>query len=523
MNQEAYSLPGIYEHEAYTKSATLRCAVCIIGSGCGGATLAKKLADTGVDVIVIEQGAHVPAVKMDQDELNMTGRLYGGRGLVTDASFSSNLLYGNNIGGASVHYWADSYRTPPEKLKHWREHYGISGHDMADLEPAFDEIEKNLNVHEATDDYFNRMNQLFRDATTRLGWHGHRVPNARRNCAKSGHCMQGCVYDAKQSQMVTHIPQAIEKGARVFADMRATRLVFEGRRAVALECEAINRASNRASGVRFRIEASAFAVAAGGFNSSFFLLQQALPQRLPALGKHFSMNPSAMVHALFDEEITQWRGMPAAWGCDEFRIARHNDDGSYREGGYLLMPNQLQPGMLGAVMPGTAAQRSQWMKQMKNIGGTICWMDDIESELGEIRYSGGKRKVVYDYGPKTRAVLKDAIIKQCELLLAAGAKELLVAGQQGLRLRSAKDLGLVGQLEITAGGLYLAAPHPGGGCRMGQDERDSVVDSHHCVHGTDNLFVADSSVFPSSSSLDPSLTIMAFSYMAAKHIKDCIT
>jgi choline dehydrogenase-like flavoprotein len=39
------------------------------------------------------------------------------------------------------------------------------------------------------------------------------------------------------------------------------------------------------------------------------------------------------------------------------------------------------------------------------------------------------------------------------------------------------------------------------------------------VHGTDNLYVADSSVFPTSSSLDPSLTIMAFSYVAADQIR----
>ena len=144
MSTPALATPGIHEWQAYTQDATLRTQVCIVGSGCGGATLAKQLAAAGVDVIVVEQGAYVPSTRMDQDELNMTGKLYGARGMATDSSFSANLLYGNNVGGASVHYWADSYRTPSEKLQQWREQYGMQGHDAADLAPAFDEIEATL-------------------------------------------------------------------------------------------------------------------------------------------------------------------------------------------------------------------------------------------------------------------------------------------------------------------------------------------------------------------------------------------
>lgn len=66
----------------------------------------------------------------------------------------------------------------------------------------------------------------------------------------------------------------------------------------------------------------------------------------------------------------------------------------------------------------------------------------------------------------------------------------------------------------------MASPHPGGGCRMGPDPATSVVDSNHKVHGIDNLFVADSSVFPNSTSLDPSLSIMAFSHIAARRIAE---
>ena len=53
---------------------------------------------------------------------------------------------------------------------------------------------------------------------------------------------------------------------------------------------------------------------------------------------------------------------------------------------------------------------------------------------------------------------------------------------------------------------------------MGRGPHDSVVGFDHRVHGTDNLFVADPSVFPTAPSVDPSLTIMAFSYVAAEAV-----
>ncbi len=57
---------------------------------------------------------------------------------------------------------------------------------------------------------------------------------------------------------------------------------------------------------------------------------------------------------------------------------------------------------------------------------------------------------------------------------------------------------------------------------MGRDPRTSVVGMDHRVHGTDNLFVTDPSVFPTAPSVDPSLTIMAFSAVAAEHVRQAI-
>lgn len=143
-------------------------------------------------------------------------------------------------------------------------------------------------------------------------------------------------------------------------------------------------------------------------------------------------------------------------------------------------------------------------------------MDGVPEELGEIRLkSNGERGVYYPFGPTTQKILSDSIHKQSLILLASGAKELVVGSTPAIKINSHRDLDKIDKMVIEAGGLQLAAPHPGGGCRMGSTPENSVVDNDHKVHGFDNLFVSGSSVFPTSSAVDPSLTIMAFSHIAA--------
>lgn len=512
------AMNNLFQYTDIKKDTVIRTQVCVIGSGCGGATLAKKLTDYGIDVVVLEQGGYYAASDMDQNELNMAGKLSANRNFSTSHDAGTFLTYGANVGGASVHYWADSYRTPQFKLDEWSGQFGIEGHGSSDLEPAFVELEKELNIHEPDDEFFNPMNLKLRDAAHHLGWKGHKVPQARKHCQKSGHCMQGCVYNAKQSQIVTHIPKMLDQGGRLFADAMADEFAYEGNRVSSLRAKMVDRPSGQPNGISLDVVADQYVVAAGGFNSPFFMLKQGLKTRLPALGQYFSMNPTAMVHALYPDEIIMWRNIPAAFGIDQF-IQRSYSQGSYSEGGYLVMPNQLHPGTFAAMLPGFGDEHAKLMSQMSRIGGTISWVDDIPDELGEIRMSsGGHREVYYPYGTQTSLVLRDSLKKQSELHFAAGAEKVIIAGASGVQLNSMDDISLLDDVGVEAGQLFMGAPHPGGGCRMGKDSKNSVVDINHKVHGFSNLYVADSSVFPTSSALDPSLTIMAFSHIAARDI-----
>jgi choline dehydrogenase-like flavoprotein len=325
--------------------------------------------------------------------------------------------------------------------------------------------------------------------------------------------MLGCAYDAKQSQLVTYVPRLLSAGGRLYADCRAERLVFEGRRVKALEAAVLDRATGQPAGPKVRITARAFVVAAGGFGTPEFLLRQGLAQRLPALGEHFFCNPCPMAHALYDEPIIQWRNIPSAWGVEEFRLARH-DGPRYVEGGYLLMANQLHPGSLAAVLPGFGASHRALMARLPQLGGVISWIDD--AERGRITLEGGRRRVHVPLTGGNGQRLRDAWRKQARLLLTTGAREVLLGDVRDTRITRLEDIDrAVDSVDLRPARNFFAVPHPGGAARMGADPKTSVVDFDHRVHGTDNLYVSDPSVFPSPPSVDPSLTILAFSFVAA--------
>jgi len=76
------------------------------------------------------------------------------------------------------------------------------------------------------------------------------------------------------------------------------------------------------------------------------------------------------------------------------------------------------------------------------------------------------------------------------------------------------------EAEMTRYGAY--GGHHIGTARMGSDPRSSVVDSDCRVHGVDNLYVAGSATFPTSSQANPTLTVVALSLRLAAQLRSLV-
>ncbi|MBI3185354.1 MAG: GMC family oxidoreductase [Myxococcales bacterium] len=489
---------------------------CVIGTGCGGAVVAKELARAGKSVLMLERGGFylMDHGDFDQREDDMMARIDGGRGLHSSSDGQLALTYGNCVGGASVHYWADTWRTPKDRCEKWEREFGVEGHSYEELVPFFEQVERDLNVHAAEDIRLNRMNQLFDLGAKKAGYHTERVLQARKNCIGSGYCAQGCAYDAKQSQLVTHLPVALAAGARIFADCEAEQILIEGGRAIGVAARFIDRRTCKPSGRRARVRSKVVVVAAGGFNTAPLLMRSRMPDPSGQLGKNLMVNPVAQAFALFDEDIVMWRNIPAGTGVMDFRLARM-DGGRYVEGGYLLHPTQLAPATLAALLPSFGKDHRALMERAHQIGGCIAWVDDVATGRATLDEEGHP-VWHWEMAEQDELTIRDSLKKQATILLHGGAKEVIVPDAKGTRIRDLEELASIDRVDL--GTMMFAAPHPSGMCRMGKDPSRSVVSCTGEAHSVKGLFVCDPSAFPTAVSVDPSETIMAFSYVAARHL-----
>jgi choline dehydrogenase-like flavoprotein len=511
----------IIEHDQIRRDIRETADVVIIGSGFGGMTVAQDLSAAGYRVVVVERGGYYSASRGDLDQRsdNMLARIDGGRGLGATSSGEVSLMYGNCVGGASVHYWADSWRLPKDRADLY-EKMGIEGHEHDTLAPIFDRIERELNVHVAGPEYYNRMNQLFDIGAKKLGWHVEGVPQARRGCAMSGHCYQGCSYDAKQSALVTSVPAALDRGARIYADCEVTTITRGPRgEATGIEARIIDRATSRPNGRRLSVSAKVVVLAAGGFSSAVLWLKSGLPNGSGQVGRNLYVNPCPYLYALYDEPVTLWENIPTATGTAQFRLPRYDERRNYVEGGYLLHPNQIQPEFLAATLPGFGKDLAALLAQLPKIGSAVSWIDDEMPGFISVDPDG---RPTYNYEVRGVDLLKtrDALKKQAMLLFASGAREVIVPDIPGTRLRGPEQVPILDSLDISNGTALWGGPHPAGTLRMGTDPARSVVSSTHEAHEVPNLFVSDPSVLPLPPSVDPSLTIIAFSVVAARAIAE---
>jgi choline dehydrogenase-like flavoprotein len=133
--------------------------------------------------------------------------------------------------------------------------------------------------------------------------------------------------------------------------------------------------------------------------------------------------------------------------------------------------------------------------------------------------------VAWTMSRRDLATLKRGIALASAIHFAAGAREVFVASFLDCRL-DARDVvrgGAPDREAIAAridhaiqdpGDLLLNSSHPQGGNPMSDDPKVGVVGTDFRVHGTQNLFVCDASVFPTSIHINPQLTIMAFADLA---------
>ncbi len=475
--------------------------VCVIGSGAGGAVMAKELAERGVRVVLIEEGGRFDLNDFKGDAIVRSRKMYRDAGIVTTLGFPPILLpLGKAIGGTTIINSGTCFRTPESVFKNWRENFGLKNFSSESMDRYFQSVESNIHVMPVPENLLGKSAEVIRRGMDRLGITGSPLLRNIKGCEGSGLCCFGCPTDGKQSVQLNYIPQALKAGAKLYAGCRVERIEKSNHQITSVIGQFAHPPHKK-----LKVRAKVFILSAGAVGSPALLLKNHLANRSHQVGKNLTLHPAAKALALFDEKIEGWVGTPQSYYSDFLK-----SEGVMFEG--VFTPPSL--GSTSLLVSGK--YHKEVMENYDKIASFGFMIED--TARGKVRLVGGYPVITYSLHKKDVEKFIFGFAWLARLFFAAGAKAVFPSIHCLPELRSEADLDRLYQSNLKRADLEIAAFHPLGTARMGVDPKCSVVDEFGRSHDHSNLFVIDGSVFPTPLGVNPQVTIMAFAARAAEHI-----
>jgi choline dehydrogenase-like flavoprotein len=514
--------------------------VVVVGTGMGGATCGYELARAGKSVLFLERGFVRDALEgvdlSEREQLAPDARLRLGmwpeaitRNPSGEAVKGLPPL-GCGSGGGSARYGAVLDRLFPEDFEpgRWFAHAEEASVPESwpiayeDLRPFYEEAEQLYRVRGTPDPLrptydFHTMEppqvtekeELLAARFLDLGLHPYRLHQALEFVPGCDKCIADlCPRDCKNdSDKICLRPALREHGAKILPRCTTTSLRTDGRAVVAAECEWRGRS--------IKIRAKLFVLAAGSFNTPRILLRSksdahpdGLANRTGLVGRNLMLHVSEGI-------LLKPKGRQPA---PEFNTGISINDFYFDEGEKLgnfhahsfLMTRPVVEAFLRMQRDNHPSLARKLAVPFHPLiarigaalyGGTVGFasiMEDAPYERNRVldptADEGGAARYEYHFSDE----LKRRVLRARALFFERTGPQFTVMNV-GVKLN-------------------LNVSHACGTCRFGDDPDKSVLDANNRAHDVDNLYVADSSFFPTSGGMNPSLTIAANALRVARGI-----
>ena len=491
----------------FDSDARIDADVAIVGTGAGGGTAAEILSKAGLRVVLIEEGPLRSSSDFHMLEREAYPQLYQESAARKTKDKGITILQGRAVGGSTTVNWTSSFRTPPETLAFWRERFGLTAYTPHELDSWFAMMERRLNIHPWTVTP-NENNDVLRRGAERLGIPTRSISRNVNGCRNLGYCGMGCPTNAKQSMLVTTIPSALEHGATLLTRTRAERVVFNGTRVTSLVCRALQADGITPSPYAVAVRARHFVLAAGAIGSPAVLMRSNVPDPYARAGVRTFLHPVAVSTALMPDEVRPFSGAPQSVFTDHF-LHTQPIDGPI---GYKLEVPPIHPVLMATTLVGFGDEHAQTMAQASHAQAIIALMRDgfHESSPGGTVHLNDDGTPVLDYpiGEYVWDGLRRSLVTMAQIQFAAGAKSVLPLHESASRYSSFPQAERgIAALPMQLLRMRVMSAHVMGGCAMGSDPRESVVNERGTHHHAENLSVFDGSIFPTSVGANPQLSI----------------
>jgi choline dehydrogenase-like flavoprotein len=510
--------------------------VIVIGSGAGGGTLVHRLAQSGKRVLLLERGDWLPREPQNwlAEDVFVRNRYVSPETWYDAAgkAFQPQVHY--FVGGATKLYGAALYRLRAEDFGELRHHDGVSPAwpiSYDEMEPYYTQAEQLYQVHGARGEdpteppasapypfpavsHEPRIQQLSDDLEA-AGHHPFHAPCGimldegnlpYSRCIRSPDC-DGfpCLMHAKSDAEVLAVRPALEHpNVTLLRNARATRLETDDSgstvTAVAIERD----------GGTETYSADIVVVSCGAANSARLLLESATDRHPNGLangsdqvGRNFMFHDSTAVLALSVEENPTV--FQKTLGLNDFYFG--SDDFDYPLGN-IQMVGKSQAPMFRGEKPGETKLAPEWSLERVARHAVDFWLSTEDLPRAENRVTvDGDGNVTVAYAETNLEARKRLYDKLRSML-----------GHLGMHPNH-----LFGKYAYMKNNIPVAGcAHQAGTCRFGSDPASSVLDTNCKAHEIDNLYVVDTSFFPSIGAVNPALTAMANALRVGDHLLDRI-
>ena len=474
--------------------------VVVVGSGPAGSVVADALARQGVKVLVVEEGDRAPNEGFRPDALHAMTAHYRQMGAtLTSGRRPQPIVQGRALGGGSVINGAIAWWLPTDVLRSWLDaDPGLGSHwTHPDLQAAQDAIATRLGVAPTDPAIAGRHNALIAAGAEALGVDHRPTFRFVRGCEGLGRCLQGCPKGRKTSMDLTLLADAATHGARLTTGLTAHKLVLQRGRAVGVAC-------TTAAGARVGIRARHGVVLAASAIQTPRLLQRS-GLGGDHVGTGFACHPGAGVLGRFPDPVNCWTG-----------ATQGHEVTGWRHEGIKLEVLGLDRGVLTSRLPGLGTDWAAYAAQASHYASLgVAIKAAARGRVGP-GWLGGTR-VRFDLLPQDQLTLLKGITRAAEVLFAAGAQAVL-PGVPGLPDALHRVDALHALLRDPPRRLprpSTVATHLFGTCRAASHPDHGVVRPDLRHWQVDGLWVADSSVFPGNTGVNPQLSIMGVAAICA--------
>ncbi|HET7296144.1 MAG TPA: GMC family oxidoreductase [Gemmatimonadales bacterium] len=506
--------------------------VIIIGSGAGGGTLAHRLAPSGKRTLLLERGdwlAREPQNWLAQDVF-VDGR-YISKDSWLDAGgkpFQPQVHY--FVGGATKLYGAALYRLRAEDFGELRHHDGISPAwpiPYETMEPYYSQAEELYRVHGARGEdpteppaggpypypavsHEPRIEQLSEDLAA-SGHHPFHAPCGvmldesnmpYSACVRCPDC-DGfpCLVHAKSDAEVIAVRPALaaHENLTLLRNTRALRLQTDD------AGTSVTEVLVERDGEQERFGADIVVVSAGAANSAALLLASAserhprgLANGSDVVGRNYMFHNSVAVLALSHEPNPTI--FQKTLGVNDYYFSGPDFEFPL---GNIQMVGKSQAPMFRGEKPYETLLAPKWTLEDIARHAVDFWLstEDLPVSRNRVTLSGdGQIQLTYD---ATNAEPRKRLYHTLTSLFSK-------LGMQDRHLLRHAYL----QNPIPVAGVA----HQAGTCRFGSDPASSVLDVDCKAHELDNLYVVDTSFFPSIGAVNPALTAMANALRVGDHL-----